>query len=250
MACFDPNVLLCLPMEQASFCFTALYQSFSLRGWLEGSPENDCRDEYLEFVAHFRQSYHTLKNSPNGFSDMIDLLSAMPELRNRIHFHRLFQISCMCLTENTPLLPPFQFHDVDTQRPKCRLGDVLLPAQSYLSRVPESISVCTKDDSLSKLREIEQEFHTGNMAGDPWSHVDVFVRADSYKTLCQKHKSLTQKLKSASSSRSASGSTSPVTCNRRKGSPGKGKQRVAFESTQPTKEGFNSQDFVQSKSKS
>ena len=32
LACFDPNILLCLPMEQATFCFTALYQSFSLRG--------------------------------------------------------------------------------------------------------------------------------------------------------------------------------------------------------------------------
>ena len=59
----------------------------------------------------------------------------------------------LCLTENTPLLPPFRFHDVDSQRPKCRLGDVFLPALFYLARVPESISVCTGDDSLNKLRE-------------------------------------------------------------------------------------------------
>ena len=194
MACFDPNILLCLPLEQANFCFTALYQSFSLRDWLEGSPENDCRDEYLDFIGHFRQAYHSLKDSPNGFSDMVNLLSSMPELRNRAHLYRLFQLSCMCLTENTPLLPSIRFHDVDAQRPKCSLGDVLLPAQSYLARVPEALSVCTKDDSLSKLREIEQEFNTGNVAGDPWTHVDVLGRADFYKVLWQKHKSLSQKI--------------------------------------------------------
>ena len=250
MASFDPNVLLCLPTEQASFCFAALYQSFSLRGWMEGSPENDCCDEYLEFVGHFRQSYEALKDSPNGFSDMVDFLSVMPELRSRVHLYRLFQLSCMCLTENTPLLPPIRFHDVDAQRPKCKLADVLLPAQSYLARAPDAVSVCTKDDSLNKLREIEQEFHTGNVAGDPWTHVDVFGRADFYKILCQKHKALTQKSKSPSSSRSASGSTSPVTHSKRRKSPGKVKCKVAFENAEPVREDSGSRNAEQSSSKS
>ena len=249
MACFDPNVLLCLPTEQASFCFAALYQSFSVRGWLEGSPENDCRDEYLEFVGHFRRTYQSLEKSPNGFSDMVDLLSSMPELRNRTHLHRLFQLSCMCLTGNTPLLPSIRFHDVDAQRANCRLGDVLLPAQSYLARAPDAISVCSKDDSVNKLREIEQEFLTGNVAGDPWTHVDVFGRADFFKTLCQKRKALTQKSKSPSSSRSASGSTSPGNCSRRKKSPGKGNRKVSFECSEPMKEASTLRGTEQSSSK-
>ena len=249
MACFDPNILLCFPFEQATYCFTALYQSFSLRGWLEGSPEKDCRDEYFEFIGHFRQTYHSLKDSPKGFSDMVDLLSSMPELRNRTHLYRLFQLSCMCLTENTPLLSPIRFHDVDAQRPKCSLRDVLLPAQSYFTRVPEAISVCTTNDSLNKLREIEQEFNTGNVAGDPWTHVDVFGRDDFYRILCQKHKSLTRKSKSPSSSRSASKSTSPVISSRRRESPGKGKRKVAFDSASPTKEGSVTQDLGQTTSK-
>ena len=32
MACFDPHVLASLPMEQVSFCFNALFQTFCLRG--------------------------------------------------------------------------------------------------------------------------------------------------------------------------------------------------------------------------
>ena len=78
MACFDPHILLNLPLEQASFCFVARYRSFSVRGWLDGSTEDDCRDEYLEFLGHFRQIYSCLKISSGGFTDMVDTLSPMP----------------------------------------------------------------------------------------------------------------------------------------------------------------------------
>ena len=50
MASFDSHILLSLPQEQATHCFVALYISFILRGWLEGSTEDDCRDEYLEYI--------------------------------------------------------------------------------------------------------------------------------------------------------------------------------------------------------
>ena len=125
-----------------------------------------------------------------------------------------------------------------------------MPAQFYLARVPDAISICSKDDSLNKLREIEQEFPTGNVAGDPWTHVDVFGRADFFKTLCQRHKALTQKSKSPSSSHSASGSTSPVTCSRRRKSPEKGNRKVAFECAEPMKEDSNLYGAGQSSSKS
>ena len=136
MACSDPHILLNLPLEQASFCFVALCRSFSLRGWLDGSTEYDCRDEYLEFLGHFRRMYSRLNFSPGGFTDMVDILSTMPELKNRPHLYRLFRLSCLCLTEETPLLPPIQSQDVDSQSHTGSLGDVLLPSQSYLARFP------------------------------------------------------------------------------------------------------------------
>ena len=95
MACFDPHSLLNIPLEQASFCFMTLYRSFSLRGWLDGSTEDDCRNEYFEFLRHFRQMYSCLKNSPGGFTDMVDILSPMPELKNRSHRYRLVRLSCL-----------------------------------------------------------------------------------------------------------------------------------------------------------
>ena len=60
MASFDPHILLSLPRDQATHCYRALYNSFNLRGWLEGSSDDDCPDEYLEFVDQFREKYAAL----------------------------------------------------------------------------------------------------------------------------------------------------------------------------------------------
>ena len=225
LASFDTHVLLGLPTEQATYCLAALYQSFSLRGWLEGSTEDDCRDEYVEFADHFRDRYASLKDSPEGFTDMVDLLSQMPELGSRHHLYRLFRLSCLCLTEDTDMLPPIRFQDVDAQSPQCRLGDVLMPAQSYLARVPDAINVCNNEDALIKHRELEAQFNSGNVAADPWSHVDAFGRAGIHKALQSTYKTLFQLPESASSSRFGSRSSSPATGGRRKTSPGKGKRK-------------------------
>ena len=36
---FNAVALPSLPIDQARYCFSALYRSFSLRGWLDNSPE-------------------------------------------------------------------------------------------------------------------------------------------------------------------------------------------------------------------
>ena len=102
------------------------------------------------FFDQFREKYAALQSLPDGFTDMVELLSEMAELRSCPHLYRLFGLCCLCLTEDTPLLPAIRFQDVDAQSPRCRLGDVLLPAQSFLARVPDAISVCTNDVSLFK----------------------------------------------------------------------------------------------------
>ena len=242
LASFDPHVRLGLPTEQTTHCFAALYNSFSLRGWLEGSTEDDCRDEYVEFVDFFRDKYAFLKDSPDGFTDVVGLLSQMPELRSRHHLYRVFRLSCLCLTEDTAMLPPIRFQDVDAQSPQCRLGDVLMPAQSYLTRVPDAIHVCNNEDALIKYRELEAQFNSGNVAADPWSHVDAFGRAGIFKSLLGTYKSLFQPPKSASSSRSGSRSSSPATGGQRKSSPGKGKMKVSFDGSGVPKGSDNNQD--------
>ena len=187
MACFDPHVLLTLLLDQAYFCFAALYRNFSLRGWLEGSSEDDKCDEYLEFVGHFRQGYSCFAEITWWlyFTDMVEILSSMPELKSRPHLYQLFRLSFLFLTEETPLLPPIRFQDVDSQSLKCRLADVLLPSQSYLAGDPDAITVCTNEDSIVKFRKLVEQFNSGNVAGDPWTHVDTFRRNNFLRLFTQ-----------------------------------------------------------------
>ena len=98
MGSFDPHVFLTLPLEQVSFCFNALYDSFRLRSWVDESSRNDCRDEYFEFVDYFRKTYPSIKSSPGTIADMLHLLNPITAFRSRARLFRLFQLCCLCIT--------------------------------------------------------------------------------------------------------------------------------------------------------
>ena len=232
---FDPVALLSLPLEQATYCFSALYRSFSLRGWLENSPEADARDEYVDFVEYFRQANSGAKDTPEVFTDMVAFLIGMPELKLRKHLFYIFQLSCLCLTSKLPELPAIKFPGVDCNDPRSRLFDVIMPAQSYLANVANSVAVCTTEASLGTLKDLEFRFSIGNVPGDPWSHVDSFGKANLHKTLIAVYKALGKSVRP--DIESASNSSSKEGGKQRKLSPGKGKKvgfRVASE-TEATK---------------
>ena len=42
----------------------------------------------------------------------------------------------------------------------------MLPAQSFLARVPDSFLVCTNEHSLPKFCELKEQFSSGSAAGD------------------------------------------------------------------------------------
>ena len=190
MASFDPIVLLALPIEQSVSMFTVLYNSFSVRGWLPNSSLAEARDEYLSFLDQFLVSYSEFKNTLEVFLDMVDFLAPLPELRSRKHLFHLFQLSCLCLTEEGMELPPVKFQGVNSADPKSRLIDVILPAQSYLAQVPNSVTECISETSLMKYRELEDKCSRGIVAGDPWVHVDYFGRSHFQKILSTLFKSL------------------------------------------------------------
>ena len=102
MSCFDSVVILSVPFNQSALCFSTLYYSFSLRGWMSNTPETEARDEYFEFVDFFRNKYQDFRDAPETFTDMIELLTPMPKLRSRRHLFYLFQLSCLCLTSQIP----------------------------------------------------------------------------------------------------------------------------------------------------
>ena len=76
-----------------------------------------------------------------------------------------------------------------------------------------------------------------------------FGRNSFFDTLHAKYKSITQKSKSVSSSRSASGSSSPSNVGRRKKSPGSVKRKVMFDATEAAQEGAAQEKLEQSTSK-
>ena len=210
MASFDPHVLLVLPLDQVSFCFNALYDSFRLRGWVDESSRSDCRDEYFEFVDYFRKTYSSIKSSPGTIADILDFLVPIPAFRSRTRLFHLFRLCCLCITEEHQSLPAIKFQDVDTSSSHCRLSAVVLPAQSYLSNCPGAVSVCTTEAALVHYKELEEQFSSGQLAGDPWAHVDVFGQANFLKILTTAFKNLKGKpvVDISTTSRASSVSTS------------------------------------------
>ena len=214
-----------LPLEQATYCFSALYRSFSLRGWLENSPETDARDEYVDFVEYFGQANSGAKDNPEVFTDMVAFLMGMPELKLRKHLFYIFQLSCLCLVSKLPELSAIKFSGVDCNDPRSRLFEIIMPAQSYLANVANSVAVCTTEASQGTFKDLEFRFSSGNVPGGHWSHVDSFGKANLHKTLIAVYKALGKSVRLGIES--ASSSSSKEGAKQRKQSPAKG-NKVGF----------------------
>ena len=218
---FDPVALLSLPIDQATF----FSLPFSLRGWLENSPESHARDEYVDFLECFRKKYSGTMDTPEVFTDMVAFLMEMPELKMRKHLFYIFQLSCLCLMSKLPELPSVKFPGVDCSDARSQLFDVIMPAQSYLANVADSVAACTTEASLGTFKDLEAIFSGGNIAGDPWSHDDSFGKSNFHKVLISVHKTLIKSMRpdieSASTTSSEEGgnsANSPLTKRRKSAS--------------------------------
>ena len=101
-----------------------------------------------------------------------------------------------------------------------------MPAQSYLANVANSVAVCTTEASLGTFKDLEFRFSSGNVPGDPWTHVDSFGKANLHKTLISVYKVLGKSVRL--DNESISSSSSKEGGKRRKQSPDKGK-KVSFQ---------------------
>ena len=185
LACFDPYVLFKTPHEFSTSCFEQLYTSFRLRRWVLSSNASLCREQYLELIDYLRNLYPSTVDPVAAVPDLIDFMVNLTFLQNRPNLLHLFRLSCLCLTNSVTDLPPVVFGEVDTSKPHCRLTDVILPAQSFLSGVPESISVVTSDSNLTSFLTLSTSFGRSAFAEnyDPWQSVDNFGRARIYRAL-------------------------------------------------------------------
>ena len=197
MACFDPQVMLSLPLEFADRCFTDLFRGFKLRGWFSGRNEQLCRDEYLGFLTDLRASGITLAGSQDVIYDVVSFLVDFAPLKSRPHIYYLFRLSCLCLTDVSKDLPTVTFGQIDSSNLQCPIVNVILPVQSFLANLPNSVEVCSTESSLVEFQRLCVDYGSEGLLAnrDPWKEVDFFGRDRIHKSLSACHKVVLAKRK-------------------------------------------------------
>ena len=96
----------------------------------------------------------------------------------------------LCITARSGEFPSVTFGNIGLMGPHGRFTDVVLPGQSYLSGVPDSIPFCSQDSSLSKFSLLTSDFGRTAFAPtyNPWDYVDTFGRSKIYKALFSSYK--------------------------------------------------------------
>ena len=179
LVAFDPFILFKRPSEVGLRHFDLLYAAFQHRSWVSADNEDACREEYIALLDHLRVNdspdFDLLENS----KDLIDFLMGLEFFQTHEHLLYLFKLCCLCLTSSSPQYPPVLFGSVDTTGYRGRFTDLVLPCQSYLSSVPDSIFGCVTDANLDKFSHLSATFEQSAFGAvyDPWTYVDVFGRS-------------------------------------------------------------------------
>ena len=126
-------------------------------------------------------------------TDLIDFLMGLEFFQTHEHLFYLFKLCCLCLTSVSPQYPPVLFGSVDTTGYQGRFADLVVPCQSYLYCVPNSISHCCSDVNLEKFSVLSSSFERSAFSADydPWTLVDEFGRSKIYKSLLTSYRAVT-----------------------------------------------------------
>ena len=192
LAAFDPYILFKRPVEVALRHFDRLYSTFQLRSWVSASNESVCRDEYVALLDYLRTNHSSEFSSASDPPDLINFFMDLEFLQTHDHLCYLFKLSCLCVTSISPEYSPVSLGRIDTKGFQSRLADVILPCQSYLSSVPDSLIACCTDSRFEKFFQMSSSFGQSAFTADydPWAYVDVFGRSAIYKTLVSSYRSV------------------------------------------------------------
>ena len=191
LAAFDPYILVKRPTEVALRHFDLLYRTFQLRSWVSSANESACRDEYVELLDHLETSSLPSFDVRQGSPDLSDFLVNLDFMQEHSRLFYFFKRSCLCITSENPQYATVSIGRVSTSNYQNRLIDVVLPAQSYLSGVPDSIAFCTSDSNLANFSLLSASFGqtTSSASYDTWTFVDEFGRNKIYKSLLASYRS-------------------------------------------------------------
>ena len=220
LSSFDPQVLFTFPLAQASASFSALFQNFCLRRWFEHTQELACHDEYLSFVQHLRSSYPDRARTVGTVSNTVKFLSGLSSLQTRPLLLRIFKLSCLCLTSESPELPEVKFGPINTGNARSRLIEVIQPVQSYIANVPEPAKCAIMPAAIAKLTFLSSTLGAEILSKtySPWCSVDFFGK-DALKGQLEAARKARGKETDSSSS---------VSCSPKKVSVAKGTRNKSF----------------------
>ena len=151
LAAFDPFVMFKRPVDVALRHFDMLYNTFLLRSWVTVTNESACRDEYLGLLDHLRSTYSSSFEITDSSRGLIEFLINLDFVQTHQHLLHLFKLCCLCATSVGPSYPAVTMGSISTSGYQSRFTDVILPCQSYLSSVSDSVAFCSNDTNCFSL---------------------------------------------------------------------------------------------------
>ena len=191
LAAFDPFLMFKRPTDVALRRFDMLYNTFLLRSWVTVTNKSVCRDEYLALLDHLHSTNPSSFESTDSSKDLIDFLINLDFVQTHQHLLHLFKLCCLCVTSVSPNYPAVTMGSISTSGYQSRFTDVILPCQSYLSSVSDSVAFCSNDANLNSFSLLSTSFGQSAFSPtyDPWTYVDAFGRGKIYKALGSSYRS-------------------------------------------------------------
>ena len=192
LACFDYAVLFTMPIGQAAGCYSRLFHSFCVRGWLAKELKNIHTDGFMEFIDDIRFLYLDELHIGPKIEDMITFLSSSPELAKRERTSHVFKLCCLCLGHVVPKLPAVTLGSPGKSASEVDLSDIVEPLQSYFLGSSAERNIFTSAELISSCVELLEEF--GDRAiqpcYDPWASVDLYDKSQIYADLTKAYKNV------------------------------------------------------------
>ena len=186
LAAFDSFILFKRQTNVALIHFDLLYWAFLRRSWVTSANETVCREEYLELLDYSHTCYGVSFNIMDTSLILIEFMMVLEILQFRQNFFYRFKLCCLSVTSSRSQYPPVPLGSISTAGFRDRFLDVILPVQSYMSGIPDSVTSFDHDSNLAKFSS-RSAFSS---AYDPWTYVDTFGRSKIYHpSLCSLHTS-------------------------------------------------------------
>ena len=169
-------------MDVALRYFDLLYNTFCLRSWVTKANESTFRDQYTQLLDHLRVCYGPNFDVISFAQDLIEFLLGLDFFEDREHLLYLFKLCCLCATTTSPTHPDVS---ITTAGHQSKFTDVILPCQSYMAGVSDSVTLCGDDSNLERFSPLSASIGRSAFSPsyDPWTYVDNFCRSRIYKAL-------------------------------------------------------------------